>query len=373
MRLVVIAIPRSRRINVLMQSAGTLWPDLQIVVVPWIDVISGNADLRAIVQPDDVLRIESPGKDFPTECELLRAADALSRWQIDDLVEERGRMLWPAIWYRGFCNVLLKIESQLNECPAHQRMNHPREIAVMFDKTRTLEFLQQQGVCTPPAIGRVRDYDDLITQMQRRHWSRVFVKLAHGSSASGAIALRMGGGRMQAFTTVELEGEKIYNTRRIRELSSASDIAKVVNAIAQHTAHAEFWLPKAGIDGRTFDLRVVVINGKACHIVTRLSRTPMTNLNLLNDRSDAQRVQRRCGEDNWRHAIASCERTMRAFPHSLYAGIDLIIAPDFHRHGVLEVNAFGDLLPGATWRGMDTCAAELHALLNSQPALAEVR
>ena len=33
------------------------------------------------------------------------------------------------------------------------------------------------------------------------------------------------------------------------------------------------------------------------------------------------------------------------FPKSLYAGIDLRISPDYQHHQVLEVNAFGDLLP----------------------------
>jgi hypothetical protein len=51
-------------------------------------------------------------------------------------------------------------------------------------------------------------------------------------------------------------------------------------------------MPKAGIDGRTFDLRVLVIAGRARHAVARLSRGPMTNLHLLNERGDPARVAR---------------------------------------------------------------------------------
>src|SRR5436190_14976929 len=125
MRLIVIAIPRSRRINLLIESAAKRWPDLAIEVVPWIDVIRSRVDLRQRVQLNDVVRIESPGKDFQTERELLRAAEMLSPKEIDHLVEERGRMLWPALWYRGFCNVLQRIAIQLSECPPHRVMNEP--------------------------------------------------------------------------------------------------------------------------------------------------------------------------------------------------------------------------------------------------------
>jgi hypothetical protein len=58
------------------------------------------------------------------------------------------------------------------------------------------------------------------------------------------------------------------------------------------------------------------------------------------------------------------------FPHSLYAGIDLHIAPDFRRHNVLEVNAFGDLLPDVFCDGLDTYETELSVMLNGDCALA---
>ena len=43
-------------------------------------------------------------------------------------------------------------------------------------------------------------------------------------------------------------------------------------------------MPKAGLAGHVFDLRVVVIAGRARHAVVRMSRGPMTNLHLLNRR-----------------------------------------------------------------------------------------
>ena len=40
-----------------------------------------------------------------------------------------------------------------------------------------------------------------------------------------------------------------------------------------------------------------------------------------------------------------------------------MILPDWEQHAVLEINAFGDLLPGILWNGMDTYASEVKALL----------
>src|SRR5262249_19335882 len=139
-------------------------------------------------------------------------------------------------------------------------------------------------------------------------------------------------------------------------------IAALIDALCPHRVHVEEWIPKAGIEGRVFDLRVVVIAGQARHIVARLSRGPITNLHLLNSRGDPEVVRARMGGEAWAAAVAACERAMGCFPESLYGGIDLLIAAGFRRHAVLEVNAFGDLLPGIIWQGLDTYAAELLAL-----------
>jgi hypothetical protein len=56
---------------------------------------------------------------------------------------------------------------------------------------------------------------------------------------------------------------------------------------------------------------------------------------------------------------------MRCFPGSLYAGIDLLIANGFRKHAILEVNAFGDLLPNVLWNGRDTYTAEIEAVASS--------
>jgi hypothetical protein len=156
---------------------------------------------------------------------------------------------------------------------------------------------------------------------------------------------------------------RLYNTRRIRVCQDVCQIATLIDALCYHRVHVEHWLPKAGLDNLAFDLRIVVIGGRAQHVVVRQSQSPMTNLHLLNTRGDPDAVRARMGAAAWAAARRTCEQVAACFPASLYAGIDLLIAPDYRRHAVLEVNAFGDLLPGALHDGIDTYTAEVLALL----------
>lgn len=387
MRLILIGNPTARRTALFKNAVTSCFPALPFHVVPWADVICETADLRRLVREGDLVRLDSPGRDFEVERLLLHAGAedgvgpvgpvGITPRQIDQLAEDRGRILWPAQWYRGFCSVLERLGRQLRQCPPHQRMSDPGDIQVMFDKPRCHDRMMRAGVPVPQSLGPAGSFDELVSRMDERGCNRVFVKLAYGSSASGAIALRTDGRHIQGFTTVELDGTdadgrpKLYNTRRIRHLRTAAEVAAVANEVCRHGAQVERWMPKAGIDARVFDLRVVVIAGTACHTVVRLSHTPFTNLHLLNERAEAGRVRSRCGEAAWAQMMSCCQRAAGAFPDSLHAGVDLLVTPDFRRHAVLEVNAFGDLLPGATWNGMDTYEAELRGVFGAH-AMTEV-
>jgi hypothetical protein len=68
------------------------------------------------------------------------------------------------------------------------------------------------------------------------------------------------------------------------------------------------------------------------------------------------------GEETWAAARTACERGASLFPRSLHVGVDLLLTPGYRRHAVLEVNAFGDLLPGVLCDGQDTYKAEINAL-----------
>ena len=82
------------------------------------------------------------------------------------------------------------------------------------------------------------------------------------------------------------------------------------------------------------------------------------NLHLLNAREQTERIREQLGEAVWTRALADCEAAANLFG-SLYAGIDLLFTVDKQRHAIVELNAFGDLLPGLLYKGQDTYTAEL--------------
>jgi hypothetical protein len=369
---VIVGAPESRRIALFQAAlAGLGLPPAR--VLSYLDLLSGRAALTSVVRPGALLRIESPDRDFRVEQALLAAgADAaeeeacprISRGAALALPFERGRILYPRQWYLGFCRALEEIERQREPCPPHGLVNATAEIAVMFDKPRCHERLREAGVPVPLALGCPESFAELWDRMQTAGCPRVFVKLAHGSSASGVVAYQTDGRRHQATTTVEVvrqEGElRLYNSRRMRVYRELPEIQVLIDALCRHRVHVERWLPKAGWDGRTFDLRVVGVGGRARHAVARLSKSPMTNLHLLNDRADPAPIRERMGRF-WIGAMRACEVAIACFPGSLSVGLDLRIAPDFRRHHLLEVNAFGDLLSGTLWEGQDTYTAAILA------------
>lgn len=382
--MVIIGNPESRPVA-LFQSALTRQGLPPAQIVAYADLLTGRVALPDIVQAGDIVRIETAGRNFAVEQALLALGadqpdtegegdqyDRISRQEVSRLTFDRGRILYPRQWYLGFCAALRMIEAQLAACPPHRLMNTPADIACMFDKRQCHTWLREHTIPIPRSIAAaehpISSYDELIECMQQHGCMRVFVKLAHGSSASGVVAYQTNGQQHQATTTVELVpmGERLhlYNSRRIRTYRDQREIAALINALCRHHVHVEQWLPKAGIDNQTFDLRIVVIAGQVRHVVVRMSRSPMTNLHLLNQRGDSDLLRRRMGPEAWEAICHTCARVMACFPASLYAGLDVLISPSYHRHAILECNAFGDLLPGVLWEGRDTYEAEVAAMMD---------
>ncbi|GAA2910939.1 hypothetical protein Acy02nite_75420 [Actinoplanes cyaneus] len=222
----------------------------------------------------------------------------------------------------------------------------------------------------PGELGVVSGYQSLRAAMEVAGWSRVFVKAAYGSSASGVLALAVGGRRgteagrrIMAVTSVELSEGKIFNNLRVRRYDDEASIAAIIDRLAPDGLHVERWYPKAALDGRVLDLRVVVIAGRARHIVVRTSRSPMTNLHLGNARGDVSAVRAAAGERAWDAAMDTCVRAAACFPRTLHAGVDLMFRAGWRDHAVAEVNAFGDLLPRVlSDDGLDTYDAQVAAL-----------
>ena len=356
----VIGNPDCRRVERFQQAlTGLELPPANVIA--WTDFLAGRVALSEILPAGAILRIESPGTLFETERMLLaRGAELpdeeaeyerISRQEAQRMAFDKGRIVCPRQWYLGFRDALNELEDQLSGCRV-VRMNQPPDIALLFDKPKCQETLRGIGLPVPRQFGVIASYNDLLERMRQADCQRVFVKLAHGSSASGVVAYRTSGERHQAVATTEMARQDgvltLYNSRKIQTYRDPAEIAELINALCRHRAYAEEWIPKAGMDDHAFDLRVVVIGGKSCHAIARLSRNPMTNLHLRNQRRIWEAAREHIGAEFADAALRTCEQAMTCFPTSLYAGVDLLFTPGFRRHFILECNAFGDLLPGAS-------------------------
>lgn len=339
------------------------------VVVSYEQLIRGDIQLSEVVREGTWVRLESPGKDSLSNTLLLQLGsdDSETPSLIAETSANKGLIRAPLQWYRGLCRFLEMVTAQLADCKPHHLVNAPNDIALMFDKSACHQYLQHQEIAVPPSLGSVSSFDELTSEMALHNRQRVFVKLAHGSSASGVVAYETNGEQHKATAAVEMierDGQvELYNTRKIRVYRDYGSIRNLINALCVHGVHVEAWIPKARMGDKTFDLRVVVIGGEATHVVARLSRHPMTNLHLLNERQGRDAVIACMGEANFQQAVALCERAMRLFPESLYAGVDLLVGMGYRQHVVLELNAFGDLLHHTLFRGLNTYATQIQRMI----------
>jgi glutathione synthase/RimK-type ligase-like ATP-grasp enzyme len=366
--LLALANPESERVARLQEALSRLGR-APASVLAWREFLPDPTSLER--HRADALRIESPGEDALVERMLIAkgadepdadfAAPRLARRDALALDDDRGRILFPRQRYLGFRAALREIEAL--GLPA---MNAPRDIATMGDKPSCHRALTAAGVPRPRVVGTPRSFDELVDCMRREGCPRVFVKLANGSSGSGVAAYCSDGRRHIVDTTVERvageghEGPALYNSTRVRRLTDESEVRALFDALCQEGVIVEQWIPKAGIGGHVFDLRVVVIAGRACHTVVRTSPTSITNLHLgrANRRGDLDAARERLGDGAWSAALDVAERSLRPFPSSFYAGVDVLVTARGRAY-VAEVNAFGDLLRRERHEGRDTYEAEL--------------
>jgi hypothetical protein len=354
--ILLIAPPQGRRALAFQDSLARLgWPPAR--VVSYLDALEGRAHLAELVRPGSVVRFESPGEDIQTELHLIERGGG-------DTVDLAAGELAPLrAWYAGFTEVLVELDAQLEQAPAHHRMQRREHILGMFSKPDTHARLSAAGVSVAPALPEIHSFDELMHQLPQRGWSKVFIKLAYGSSGSGVVALQWNeGGQISARTTVRRVEGRLYNSRRLVNLTTRSEIVALIDDLTKHRLHVEQWLPKISFAGLTSDLRVVVIGGRAQHTLLRSSSGPVTNLHLGNKRGDVDAFAASLGPQRWAEVGRLAESALAAFPGALYAGVDVLVTPRAKQLAVLEVNAFGDYHRGVEFGGHDTYAAELLAL-----------
>lgn len=369
-RLVIVGNPSCRRVACWQQAlACRSWPSAKLVSAA--DLITGCSRLGDHLTADDVVRFESLAENWETMKLLLKHGveparaegyPVLKDREIDELRQERGWVVAPRQGYLGFARLLRALRRDLDASGA-ESLNHPDDVVLLFDKPRCQQHLEQAGIPIPASTGTARDYADIRARYGPSR--RIMVKLAHGSGAAGCVALHWAQGRTRALTTVvevtTAARRKLYCSKKVQVLTSELEIAGLVDRLCIDGVQVEDWLPKARWQGQNFDLRIVTIAGSPRHAVARVSASTFTNLTLGNRRGDLDAIVERMGRERWGALRTTCARVAGLLPGSQSLGIDVLVHPDWQRHSVLEVNAFGELLPGVLDNGEDTYTAVLSA------------
>lgn len=317
-----------------------------------------------------VVRVDSPGDD-PCVDRLLRGATEPAPY---------GAITAGPDWFTGFVAATATLGAAATAAGVASSTD-PADLAVLFDKAACHTRLTAAGVPVPealdaPGTSPITGWIELRARLAARGWRRVFLKPAHGSSASGVLAvqLRHRGDDLEVIARgpIELDDDgRIWNNLRTRAFRGQSAVAAVVDKLAHHRLHVERWFPKLVLGGRALDVRVLVVDGTATHAVVRTAAGSITNLHLGNARGDLAALRAVLGEAGWRRVLEVAEDAARCFPGMLTVGVDVLIGAGRDPSGlcpvaVAEVNAFGDLLPnlpGLTHPDHDPYDAQIDALI----------
>ena len=364
-RMLVIGNSENRRTHLLAAAAKkTGWQFDHFSYLSLLsDFDAAISRLQRRADKADVVRLDSPAENSDVERYLLAQGAATAEQEGREVIDptaalaitiEHGQIVAPRQYYLGYRALLTQLESALEGAPW---MNHPRDVLAMFDKPTTVQRLVAADIAVPCTLGVVTDFVQLEARMRERQLSRVFVKIANGSSASGVAAIHHDDESTWAITSVETEVQpngdvRFYNSLKLQRYSGRHEVEALVNALAGERLLAEQWIPKAieetkdsSGSGDVFDLRIVVIAGQGTHTVVRASKSPMTNLHLGNRRGDYEALRTRLGPQRCEALDELCHQVADAFSESHYFGLDVMFSRDLDSMYVLEVNAYGDLLP----------------------------
>ena len=104
----------------------------------------------------------------------------------------------------------------------------------------------------------------------------------------------------------------------------------------------ERWHAKAQYQGYSYDLRAVVQDGRLDYLLARLSKGPITNLQLNNRPLDIDALELPASVVD---AVTDlCLRALALYPGLTSAGIDILLEQGSLRPRIIEMNGQGDLI-----------------------------
>ncbi len=325
--------------------------------IDWADVINQGVQVFDRIPRQSRLRIDSFGQRDEVIAALIAHGDGTS-------FPQRGEILAIDHQYAGLCRVLREVSDWAASRPDVQLDQSPTEIETMFDKWATHQRMlphRPESTLLPHDLASL---NRTLRRWMKDRAGRVFVKPRFASSASGVCCYRVFKQRHQLIAPLEIVRRsghiQLFNSLRIRSYTDLGDIQDIFGVLAPQGMMAEASVNKARVNGDRFDLRIVVIDGHADHIVARQSAWPITNLHLGNQRASWQSVAAAVGVGRLNACRELALQAASRFPQTLCCGVDVLLP----RRGsplVCEVNAFGDFLPNLAAAGRSVYEAILLA------------
>ncbi len=357
----IIGNPENRRVG-LFQRALRSRGRPPAKVVAHLDVLRGEGldDQR---QAPALVRLDATGENPDVERALLALGydDAVragvSTIDPDALAAqtpEPGRILCPRQHHFGFLRYLERLQRIFDRHSRWRVLQPISSVRELFDKRLTSRRYAAAGIPVPDSLDGVATPDELRRAMHVRSWRGVFVKLTCGSSASCLAVYRLSESSSSGvvMTTIRRTPEGWFNCLRVQRVADPRGVDEILAFLLREGSQVERSVPKARLDGSFMDCRVLVIAGEPAFVVVRQNTHPITNLHLGGWRGDFDALRRVVPADSWAEAMDSCRR-VAALHRCFHLGVDLLFEPGFRRHRILEANAFGDLLPDLTRRGLD--------------------
>lgn len=240
---------------------------------------------------------------------------------------------------------LEKLE-KLGEDSGISFLNSPQELGWLLDKRVCKTRLAKAGLPVTKEILSARSMEELLAVMEDEKVSQVFIKPNLGSGALGVTAFRVQHrtGRMVLYTCADWEPEYccLVNTKKLRRIEKKEEISAFLNQLLLLDCIIERWYAKAEHDGYTYDLRAVIQDGKTDFLLARLSKGPITNLQLNNRPLPVEKLNLPA---NVLISVEElCQEAVRLYPGIRSVGIDILLEKRSLKPRIIEMNGQGDLI-----------------------------
>ncbi len=346
-RHVILANPDSKRWLAYEPELRAFWHargiEADVELVPWSDVVprAGNLDGLVAFDRPAIVRLESPGRDWHVARQLLALGTGDDTFL--SLPFQKGKLVEPLAFFEGFRRTLAGLDASFRARPHLHVLADPLAIVEMFDKNATCRRLRQAGLPIPGTLDPPPGPGEVLDAIRATRWRTAYAKLNTGSSASAIVVVSNGPEPTGQSSVVSL-ADGFFSSRRLASYRGP-ELVRVLDFLGQQGLCVQEGIRMATVEGRNFDVRVVCVHGKPTVTIFRLSWLPMTNLHLGGQRGDWQVCRAAIPTRAWLDALDHCEAAASLYRGET-VGIDLLFEAGFHRHFILEMNAFGDFFPG---------------------------